>query len=203
MDPIKTVQELKASYKRLPGIGEKTAERLAYATLGFDREAIERFIAALGDVTAKVHVCPDCGLFIDTAECPVCSDPERDRSTLLVVTDIKNVISFEKTGTYRGLYFVLGGSISLIKDMTPEKLRIPELRRRVEEGGIKEVILACSSTMEGETTSLYIAKVLKPSGVKVTRLASGVPFGADLEYVDEQTIARSLSHRTPLEGDDL
>ena len=196
MEPIKTVQDLKNHYKKLPGIGEKTAERLAYATLGFGPELIDSFIRSLEDVKEKVHVCPDCGLFIDTEKCPVCSDSSRDSHTLLIVNDVKNVLAFEKTGTYRGLYFVLGGSISLMKGITPEKLRIPQLKKKVVDDQIKEVILACNSTLEGETTSLYIAKVLAETGAKITRLAFGVPFGAELEYVDEETISRSLLDRT-------
>lgn len=200
MEPIKTIVDLKNYYKRLPGIGEKTAERLAYATLGFSKEAIDGFIVALKDVEEKVHTCSECGIFIDTDKCPICSDSSRDGKTLLVVSDVKNVISFEKTGKYSGKYFVLGGSISMMKGITPERLRIPELKRKIIDEGIEEVILACNSNIDGETTSLYIAQILSTVDVKVTRLAFGLPFGADLEYVDEETIARSLHARTTVRG---
>lgn len=200
MEPIKTIADLKNYYKRLPGIGEKTAERLAYATLGFSKEAIDDFVVALRDVEEKVHTCPECGIFIDTEKCPICSDSKRDGKTLLVVSDVKNVISFEKTSKYLGKYFVLGGSISMMKGITPDKLRIPKLKEKIIDEGIQEVILACNSTLDGETTSLYIAQILSDVDVKVTRLAFGLPFGADLEYVDEETIVRSLHARTTVRG---
>ena len=201
MEQIKTVQDLKSYYKKLPGIGEKTAERLAYATLSFNKEVLVEFSNTIQNVVNNVTICPHCGIYIDSDKCPICDDDQRDKSTLLVVSDVKNVISFEKTGKYRGLYFVLGGSISLMKGITPDKLHIPELKKRVIDSKIKEVILACNSTLEGETTSLYIAKILEDTDVKVSRLAFGLPFGAELEYVDEATISRSLLDRTIVKGD--
>lgn len=201
MEQIKTVQNLKSYYKKLPGIGEKTAERLAYATLSFDKEVLIEFSNALQNVVNNITTCPHCGIFIDSDKCPICDDESRDKKTLLVVSDVKNVISFEKTNKYHGLYFVLGGSISLMKGITPEKLHIPELKKRVIDDKINEVILACNSTLEGETTSLYIAKILEETNVKVSRLAFGLPFGAELEYVDEATISRSLLDRTVVKGE--
>lgn len=201
MDTINTVTELIAQYKRLPGIGAKTAERLAYATLSFSKEDLEAFISSLEDVISKVHLCPRCGMPIDTPLCPICDDNTRDLQTLLVVTDAKNVISFEKTGKYQGRYFVLGGSLSPVKGIGPEEIRIPALRQLVINEGVKEVILACSSTLDGELTSGYINKYLSDLPVKITRLAYGLPVGADIEYVDEVTIERSLKARVDMKGE--
>ncbi|MFA6796514.1 MAG: recombination mediator RecR [Bacilli bacterium] len=201
METIDSVKRLKESFKKLPGVGEKTAERMAYATLNFSDEEIEKFIASLKNVEDKVHVCPHCGIYIDTDYCPICDDETRDSDTLLVVTEAKSVISFEKTGKYHGKYFVLGGSLSPIKGIDPKKIRIPELKQCIVEDKIKEVILACNSTMEGEMTSSYIKKYLEGTGAKVTRLAFGLPVGADLEYVDELTIERSLDARTIYKGE--
>ena len=191
MEPIKSVTDLKRSFQKLPGIGEKTAERLAYASLRFKKEELDEFINALYNVKTNVHPCPNCGMYIDTPSCPICNDPSRNDDTLLVVSDAKNIISFEKTDTYHGLYFVL-----------PEDIRIPQLLKNIKENNVKEIILALSSTIEGETTALYIAQLLKNSPIKVTRLAYGLPLGADLEYVDEITISRSLEGRTTLKGEE-
>lgn len=202
MEPIKSVTDLKRSFQKLPGIGEKTAERLAYASLRFKKEELDEFINALYNVKTNVHPCPNCGMYIDTPSCPICNDPSRNDDTLLVVSDSKNIISFEKTDTYHGLYFVLGGCISPIKNISPEDIRIPQLLKNIKENNVKEIILALSSTIEGETTALYIAQLLKNSPIKVTRLAYGLPLGADLEYVDEITISRSLEGRTTLKGEE-
>lgn len=202
MNPIKSVTDLKKSYQRLPGIGEKTAERLAYATLRFSRDELELFISNLNKVMEKVHRCPNCGLDIDTEECPICDDPSRDDRTLLVVTDARNVISFEKTGNYHGRYFVLGGTISPIRNISPEDIHIDDLLKQIQALHTEEVILACNSTIDGETTALYIASILKNCSVKVSRLAYGLPLGADLEYVDELTISRSLQGRVDITRED-
>jgi len=201
MDTIEAVKKLKESYKKLPGVGEKTSERLSYATLNFSKDELKSFIASLENVVEKVHVCPKCGIFIDTPFCPICDDDTRDKETLIVVTDAKSVISFEKTGKYNGEYFVLGGSLSPIKGINTDDIHIPELKQRVIKDKIKEVILACNSTLEGETTSLFINRYLRDTGVKISRLAYGLPVGADLEYVDELTIQRSLEARTLYKGD--
>lgn len=202
MNPIKSVTDLKKSYQRLPGVGEKTAERLAYATLKFSREELESFVSRLKEVMEKVHRCPRCGLDIDTEDCPICDDPSRDESTLLVVTDARNVISFEKTGNYHGRYFVLGGTISPLRNVSPADIHLEDLIETVSSNHVKEVILACNSTIDGETTALYIANLLKGLPVKVSRLAYGLPLGADLEYVDELTISRSLLGRVELSKED-
>jgi recombination protein RecR len=201
MEQIDAISRLIASYKKLPGIGNKTAERLAYATLSFSPEEIEAFIASLKNVEDNVHACPRCGLKIDTPFCPICDDPTREDKTLLVVIDAKNVLSFEKTGKYRGKYFILGGALSPLKGIGPENIRIPELKRLVIDEKIEEVILACSSTVEGELTANYINNYLTDTSVKITHLAYGLPVGADLEYVDELTIERSLKARVNMKGE--
>ena len=201
METMKSIKDLKASFKKLPGIGEKTSERLAYAVLNFSKEEIEEFKSSLDEVMTRVHVCPKCGQYIDTPYCPVCDDSSRDKKTILVVGDMKDVLSFEKTEKYHGLYFVLNGLLSPLKGKDPASLRLPYLRQRVIEEGIEEVILATSSTLEGETTALYINKYLKDTGVKLSRLAYGLPVGADLEYVDYLTIERSLASRTDMKGE--
>jgi recombination protein RecR len=201
METIEAVTKLIAAYKKLPGIGNKTAERLAYATLSFKPEDIEEFVSSLQNVEDNVHLCPKCGMPIDTPFCPICDDPKRDASSLLVVTDAKNVISFEKTGKYQGKYFVLGGNLSPIKGLGPEEIRIPQLKDLVVSQKIQEVILACSSTVDGELTARYIANYLKDVNVKISRLAYGLPVGADIEYVDELTIERSLKARVDMKGE--
>jgi recombination protein RecR len=200
METIEAVNRLIAAYKKLPGIGNKTAERLAYATLSFKPEVIEEMVGSLENVVQHVHLCPKCGMPIDTPFCPICDDKARDSKTLLVVTDAKNVISFEKTGKYHGKYFVLGGSISPIKGIGPEEIRIPQLKELVNSEHIEEVIMACSSTVEGELTAGYISNYLSDLPVKVSRLAYGLPVGADIEYVDELTIERSLNARVNMKG---
>jgi recombination protein RecR len=195
METIDAVSRLIASYKKLPGIGNKTAERLAYATLSFTPEELQDFMDSLANVKEHVHSCPKCGMKIDTPFCPICDDEKRDGTTLMVVNDAKNVLSIEKTEKYDGKYFVLGGVLSPVKGIGPEQLRLPELKKRVSEEKIQEVILACASTLEGELTARYIAGYLNDLPVKVTHLAYGLPVGADLEYVDELTIEKSLKAR--------
>lgn len=200
MDNIESVNRLISDYKKLPGIGNKTAERLAYATLKFTKEELQSFVLDLENVIEKVHTCPRCGMYIDTPSCPICDDSNRDNSILMVLTNSKSVLSFEKTKKYFGKYFILGGSISPIKGITAKDVRIPELVDYVTKNGVKEVIVSCDSTLEGEITSQYIYKYLSPLNIKVTRLAYGLPIGADLEYIDEKTIELSLSSRQEMKG---
>lgn len=200
MDNIESVNRLILNYKKLPGIGNKTAERLAYATLKFTKEELQCFVLDLENVIEKVHTCPRCGMYIDTPNCPICDDSNRDNSILMVLTNSKSVLSFEKTKKYFGKYFILGGSISPIKGITAKDVRIPELVDYVSKNGVKEVIVSCDSTLEGEITSQYIYKYLSPLNIKVTRLAYGLPIGADLEYIDEKTIELSLSSRQEMKG---
>ena len=198
MEAIKTIQDLIECYKKLPGIGFKTAERLAYATLHLTAEDRNRFILALTDANEKVQKCPKCGTFFDD-QCPICYDPNRDHSVLLVVSDSKDILSIEKTNGYHGEYFSLKGTLSPLKNRTPEEIGIPQLKQRVEKEGIKEIILALPTDLEGETTAMYLANIYRDNpDVSITKLANGIPIGTDLEYLDNMTITSSLKGRVSL-----
>ena len=198
MEAIKTIQDLIECYKKLPGIGFKTAERLAYATLHLTAEDRNRFILALTDANEKVQKCPKCGTFFDD-QCPICSDLNRDHSVLLVVSDSKDILSIEKTNGYHGEYFSLKGTLSPLKNRTPEEIGIPQLKQRVEKEGIKEIILALPTDLEGETTAMYLANIYRDNpDVSITKLANGIPIATDLEYLDNMTITSSLKGRVSL-----
>ena len=198
MEAIKTIQDLIECYKKLPGIGFKTAERLAYATLHLTAEDRNRFILALTDANEKVQKCPKCGTFFDD-QCPICSDLNRDHSVLLVVSDSKDILSIEKTNGYHGEYFSLKGTLSPLKNRTPEEIGIPQLKQRVEKEGIKEIILALPTDLEGETTAMYLANIYRDNpDISITKLANGIPIGTDLEYLDNMTITSSLKGRVSL-----
>ena len=198
METIKTIQDLIECYKKLPGIGFKTAARLAYATLHLTAEDRNRFILALTDANEKVQKCPKCGTFFDD-QCPICSDLNRDHSVLLVVADIKDILASEKTNGYHGEYFSLKGTLSPLKNRTPEEIGIPQLKQRVEKEGIKEIILALPTDLEGETTAMYLANIYRDNpDVSITKLANGIPIGTDLEYLDNMTITSSLKGRVSL-----
>lgn len=198
MEQIKTVQDLIECYKKLPGVGYRTAERLAYATLNLSKEEKDAFIEAFEEAEAKVKKCPNCGTYYDE-ECPICSDPKRDKTTLLVVKDSKDILSIEKTNGYKGGYFTLKGTLSPLKNRNPEDIGIPELKKRVEEDKVKEIILALPTDLEGETTSLYIASLYKKDPARhVSKLANGIPMGTNLEYLDNLTITSSLKGRIQL-----
>ena len=198
MEAIKTIQDLIECYKKLPGIGFKTAERLAYATLHLTAEDRNRFILALTDANEKVQKCPKCGTFFDD-QCPICSDLNRDHSVLLVVSDSKDILSIEKTNGYHREYFSLKGTLSPLKNRTPEEIGIPQLKQRVEKEGIKEIILALPTDLEGETTAMYLANIYRDNpDVSITKLANGIPIGTDLEYLDNMTITSSLKGRVSL-----
>ena len=198
MEQIKTVQDLIECYKKLPGVGYRTAERLAYATLNLSKEEKDAFIEAFEEAETKVKKCPNCGAYYDE-ECPICSDPKRDKTTLLVVKDSKDILSIEKTNGYKGGYFTLKGTLSPLKNRNPEDIGIPELKKRVEEDKVKEIILALPTDLEGETTSLYIASLYKKDPARhVSKLANGIPMGTNLEYLDNLTITSSLKGRIQL-----
>ena len=198
MEAIKTIQDLIECYKKLPGIGFKTAERLAYATLHLTAEDRNRFILALTDANEKVQKCPKCGTFFDD-QCPICSDLNRDHSVLLVVSDSKDILSIEKTNGYHGEYFSLKGTLSPLKNRTPEEIGIPQLKQRIKKEGIKEIILALPTDLEGETTAMYLANIYRDNpDVSITKLANGIPIGTDLEYLDNMTITSSLKGRVSL-----
>ncbi|GIU78693.1 MAG: recombination protein RecR [Bryobacteraceae bacterium] len=181
--------------KRLPGIGQKSAQRIAFHILRAPREDVERLAAALLDVKDKLGLCAECNNISDAELCPFCRDPHRDRRKICVVEEPHNILPVETTRIYDGLYHVLHGSISPLRGIGPEQLRIKELLARLEKGEVEEIILATNPTVEGEATAVYLARLLKPLGVRVTRIAMGIPVGSDLEYADEVTMSKSLENR--------
>ncbi|MDO9557963.1 MAG: recombination mediator RecR [Coriobacteriia bacterium] len=188
---VRLLEEL----ERLPGIGPKSAQRLAFHILRSDDEAAERLATAIVDVKRLIHFCSKCFNFAEEDLCDICANPERDASILCVVEEPRDVVAVERTGEFRGLYHVLQGAISPIDGIGPEQLRVRELIDRIGAGGITELIVATDPNVEGETTALYIARLVKPLGVRVTRIASGLPVGGDLEYADEVTLGRALEAR--------
>ena len=184
--------------ERLPGIGHKSAQRLAYYLLNVSDAAAAEFVGAVQDAREKIHECAVCHNLTDQELCPVCRAGNRDEGLICVVEDPRDVMAFERTREYNGLYHVLHGTISPMDGVGPEQLRIKQLLTRVATGDIREVIMATNPTVEGEATAMYISKLLKPFEVKVTRLAYGIPVGGDLEYADEVTLRRSLEGRNEL-----
>ena len=184
--------------KRLPGIGQKSAQRIAFHVLRAPREDVERLAAALLDVKDKLGLCAECNNISDAELCPFCRDRQRDCRKICVVEEPHNILPVETTRIYDGLYHVLHGSISSLRGIGPEQLRIKELLARLERGEVEEVILATNPTVEGEATAVYLARLLKPLGVRVTRIAMGIPVGSDLEYADEVTMSKSLENRREL-----
>ena len=194
-DYIETLQRLAEQFGRLQGVGRKTAMRMAFSVLELEDEAVEEFAKSLIDAKRDIHECPICGNLTDKEQCSVCSDLSRDRTTICVVEDVKAVMSIEKVREFKGTYHVLHGVISPVNGITPDKIRFRELIERAGSGEVKEVIIATNPTPDGEVTAMYISKYLKPLGVKVTRLAYGVPVGSDLEYADEVTLGRAIEGR--------
>lgn len=192
------LNELIAQFERLPGIGKKTAQRLAYHILEQPPERAEKFAEALVNARQKIHFCKECQAFTDLEKCAICSDVLRDRTTICVVAEPKDVMAFERTREYTGLYHVLHGVISPMDNVGPESLKIKELMARLASGTVKEIIMATNPTVEGEATASYISRLVKPMGIKVTRLAYGIPVGGDLEYADEFTLARALEGRNEI-----
>ena len=192
---IESLRNLAEKFGRLEGVGKKTAMRMAFSVLELDIEEAEDFAHAILDAKEKIHLCPICQNLTDREVCPICADEERDRSVICVVTDARAVLAMEKVREYRGTYHVLHGLISPMNGITPEQLKIKELLARVATGEVGEVIVATNPTVEGEATAMYLSRLLQPFGVRVTRLAYGVPVGADLEYADEVTLYRALEGR--------
>lgn len=189
------LQRLVDELGRLPGIGPKSAQRIAYYLLESDAEESRRLAQAILEVKEQVHFCPICFSYATRETCEYCSDPSRDQSTICVVSEPRDTSAIEKTGSYHGLYHVLGGVISPMDKIGPEQLHVKELLKRLASGEVKEVILATNPDVEGETTATYLSRVIKPLGVKVSRLASGLPVGGDLEYADEVTLGRAIEAR--------
>lgn len=195
---IVPLNELIAQFERLPGIGKKTAQRLAYSILEQPPERAEKFAEALVNARRKIHFCGVCQALTDMEVCSVCGDPERDHSTICVVAEPKDVMAFERTREYNGTYHVLHGVISPLDGIGPEQLRIKELMARLGDGTVAEIIMATNPTVEGEATASYLSRMIKPLGIKATRLAYGIPVGAELEYADEYTLARALEGRNEI-----
>ncbi len=194
-----SIKNLIESFKYLPGIGEKTAERLAFSVIELEEEQIKLFSSSLLDVKKRIHKCNICNSLTEDEICYVCSDNTRDSSVLCVVDDYKSVFLFERLGKFNGKYHVLDGLISPLDGINPEDIGLDKLLNRVKNEKFKEIIFAFKPSIEGETTALYIKRVLDGLNIKITRLASGVPIGADIEYVDSLTLERALSDRKLVE----
>ncbi len=189
------LQRLLDELGRLPGIGPKSAQRIAYYLLEADAEEARRLATAILEVKEQVHFCPICFSYATRDTCDVCSDSSRDRTTICVVSEPRDVSAIERTGSYHGLYHVLGGVISPMDKIGPEQLHVKELLARLASGEVQEVILATNPDVEGETTATYLSRIIRPLGVRVSRLASGLPVGGDLEYADEVTLGRAIEAR--------
>ena len=192
---VPPLNKLMDQFAKLPGIGKKTAGRLAFYVLDMPKNEAEQFAEAIIEAHRLVRFCKQCYSLTDSEVCPVCSEEKRDKTIICVVEDSRDVMAFERTREYTGLYHVLGGLISPMEGITPDKLKVKELLERVTHHDIEEVIMATDPTVEGEATALYLSKLLKPFNIKTSRLAYGVPVGGDLEYADEVTLTRALEGR--------
>ena len=195
---IESIEKLTTQLSRLPGIGRKTAQRLAYYLLGVPREQAQELAQAILQAREQVHCCPLCGTYTDKEKCELCTDTGRSDEVICVVAEPRDVIAMEKTREFRGRYHVLFGVLSPMEGIGPGDLRINELLEKCKGGKVKEVILATNPDVEGEATASYIARLLKPLGVKATRIAHGIPIGGNLEYTDEVTLAKALEGRRSL-----
>ena len=194
------VQDLIDELGRLPGVGPKGAQRIAFYLLAADPVDVRRLVSALTEVKERVRFCTVCGNVTEDEQCRICRDPRRDLTILCVVEEPKDVVAIEKTREFRGRYHVLGGAISPIEGIGPDDLRIRELMVRLADGVVSELIVATDPNLEGEATATYLARLVKPLGLRVTRLASGLPVGGDLEYADEVTLGRAFQGRRLLDG---
>lgn len=195
MQYAEPIDRLIKAFSRLPGIGEKSATRLALFILNSKKEYLDEFVSSLAELKEKVSLCSTCMTFSDADPCNICGNASRDAGTVCVVSDFKDMAALESMGGYKGRYHILHGNLAPLKGIGPDELRIGELVRRVETEGVKEVILATGFDAEGESTSVYLSKVLKPYGVRITRIASGVPMGSFIEYMDGATLGRALDGR--------
>ncbi|HIX44508.1 recombinase RecR [Kurthia sp. 3B1D] len=192
------ISRLIDSFMKLPGIGPKTASRLAFFVLTMEEDSVLTFAKSLVDAKRELTYCSTCGHITDVDPCHICQDPRRDRSMICVVQDTKDVIAMEKMRDYNGLYHVLQGAISPMDGIGPEDINIPALIQRLHNDEVQELILATNPTIEGEATAMYISRLVKPSGIKTTRIAHGLPVGGDLEYADEVTLSKALEGRREL-----
>lgn len=191
------INRLIEELSRLPGVGTKSAQRLAFHIINMPEEQVQGLSQAISDAKKNVHYCRECFTLTDEELCPICKSPARDHRVIMVVENTRDLAAYEKTGKYNGVYHVLHGAISPMLGIGPADIKLKELMKRLE-GDVEEVIIATNSSLEGETTAMYIAKLVKPTGIKVSRIASGVPVGGDLENIDEVTLLRALEGRTEL-----
>ena len=194
----KQISELIGELSKLPGVGSKSAQRLAFYLINRPVEEVQRLSDTMIQARQNVRYCSQCGTLTDQELCPICANPKRDQSMIMVVEDTRDLAAYEKTGKYEGVYHVLHGAISPMLGIGPGDIKLKELMVRLQ-GEVKEVIIATNSSLEGETTAMYISKLIKPTGIRVSRIASGVPVGGDLEYIDEVTLLRALEGRVELE----
>ena len=193
-----SIQVLLDELERMPGIGAKSAQRIAYWLLNADRATAERLAQSIVEVKDRVHFCPQCFNYAEDDVCAICASPARDTSMICVVSEPRDIPPIERTGSFKGLYHVLGGELAPLSGVGPDDLHISELLARLASSSVREVILATNSNVEGETTASYLARLIQPLGVKVTRLASGLPVGGELEYADEVTLGRAIESRREL-----
>lgn len=192
------INKLIEQLSRLPGIGAKSAQRLAFHILNMPKDQVEQLSASIVNAKANVQYCKNCYTLTDQEICPICNNPRRSRKVIMVVENTRDLAAYEKTGKYDGVYHVLHGAISPMLGIGPDDIKLKELMQRLSQDDIEEVIIATNSSLEGETTAMYISKLVKPSGIRVSRIASGVPVGGDLEYIDEVTLLRALEGRVEL-----
>ncbi len=197
-DYAEPIARLIDEFRKLPGIGQKTAQRLAYSLLRRPREDADRLSQAILDVKEKIRYCSRCNNFSDLDPCGYCASPSRSQDTICVVEEPNDILSIEKTREYHGQYHVLHGALSPINGIGPDELKLKNLLERLREGNVQEIILATNPNVEGEATAIYLAKLLKPIGIKVSRIALGLPVGSDLEFADEVTMSKALQHRHTL-----
>ena len=194
-----SLRNLIESFKLLPGIGEKTAERLAFFVLDLEKEKTDFFVESIDEVKSKIKKCPICSNITEEEICSICSSDNRNKDLLCILEDKKNIFLFEKLGTYNGYYHIIDNLISPLDGINPEDIGLEKLLKRIKENNFKEIIIAVKPSIEGETTSLYIKKILEGLDIKVTRIASGIPIGADIEYIDAITLERALTDRKVIE----
>ena len=192
------INKLIEQLSRLPGIGAKSAQRLAFHILNMPKDQVEELSASIVNAKANVQYCKNCYTLTDQEICPICNNPRRDRKVIMVVKNTRDLAAYEKTGKFEGVYHVLHGAISPMLGIGPDDIKLKELMQRLSKDDIEEVIIATNSSLEGETTAMYISKLVKPTGIRVSRIASGVPVGGDLEYIDEVTLLRALEGRVEL-----
>ena len=193
-----SIEKLIENFEKLPSIGHKTAIRLAFHMLDLDQERTNEFINSIVEAKKNLRYCSQCFNISDTDPCQICSSPKRDNAVICVVEDVRDVIAMERTHEFKGVYHVLHGSISPMNGIGPDDIKIKELLARLSDGSVKEIILATNPRVEGEATAIYLSKIIKPLGIKVTRIAQGIPVGGDLEYTDEVTLSQALEGRREL-----